>query len=108
MRQHHFRRLGAGHRLFYFDHSGQESRLAPPCSPTSLACFSARFRKIDADNEGEIRYPRKDLNVAKSDSDTDENPKTDRNSDANSHPDPDYTNSWDPSIREPNLKAEPL
>jgi len=64
--------------------------------------------QIDADNEGEIRYPRKNLNVAKSDSDTDENPKTDRNSDAHSHPDPDYTNSWDPSIREANLKAEPL
>ena len=76
----------------------------PPCSPTSGACFSARFRKSTPTMK--VRYPGKNLNVANSNSD--EDPKTDRNSDANSHPDPDYTNSWDPSIREPNLKAEPL
>jgi len=64
--------------------------------------------QIDADNEGEIRYPRKNLNVANSDSDTPEHPKTDRNSDADSHPDPDCTNSGDPSIPEPSLKEEPL
>jgi len=64
--------------------------------------------QVDAHNEGEIRYPRKNLNVANSDSHADKDPKTDRNSDADSHPDPDYTNSWEPCIPEPNLKEEPL
>ncbi len=64
--------------------------------------------QVDDDNEGEIRYPCKNLNVANSDSHTDKDPKTDRNSVADSHPDPDYTNSWEPCIPEPNLKEEPL